>query len=368
MGGPYETLFKTLKLNADAIVAGESLLADDSALTAEATYRRTRLTLLAVLLTANVFGVLIAVWLSAQIARPLARAMQNTKSIAQGDLSQTLAIDGSDEISSLLKALAEMQDGLRDLVHRIREGVDSLNSATGEIAAGGLDLSERTSQQSDQLVNIAESLNQLAESLQQNAVTSQRATSAANAAAQSARSAGELTNEIIESMSQITSSSEKISVIVSLIDTIAFQTNILALNAAVEAARAGEHGRGFAVVASEVRDLAHRAALSAQEIKKLIEHSVSVVKLGAALVADAGKTMKDAVSRSDEVSRLITTISESNQRQTVDIAGLNESLTRISDSTHLNAAMVEQSAAAVNSLRDQGQGLDSAISVFKLDR
>ena len=366
MGGAYQALFDTLKADVHGMIQAESQAADASAAAADATYRNTKFLLIGVLLVANVFGFITAAVVSARIATPLAAAAANAKAVAKGDLTQHLTASGTDEVSVLAEALNDMQHGLRDLVQRVRDGVESMHSASVEIASGGVDLSNRTERQVCALEDTSNAIAQLTNTVQRNAETSRKANVAADEAASAARQGGEVTNQIVEAMSRITSSSERISAIVSVIDGIAFQTNLLALNAAVEAARAGEQGRGFAVVASEVRGLAQRVAQSAREIKTLIEDSSAVINHGAALVQDAGHTMKNVVSRSDEVTQLVASITASTQQQANDISNLNQSIASISDSTQQNAALAEQSASAVTSLKDQGANLDAAVAVFKL--
>jgi len=365
MGGEYRKLFDALTGDIDRLAALEAGLADTRAAQAESTWRTTQAGVLGVLLAANVLGLVIAFVVSARIATPLAAAARSARAVAHGDLTQTLPAPGNDEVGQLIGALQDMQQGLRALVDQVRGGVHSMGTASAQIAGGSVDLSTRTEAQADELLQTAQAISMLSETVNRNAQSARRASDVALEASQTARRGGEATHQVIATMERISASSTRISEIVGVIDGIAFQTNILALNAAVEAARAGEQGRGFAVVAAEVRNLAQRSAQSAREIKALIESSAQVIEQGAGLVHDAGRTMAEMVTRSDEVAALIQGIFGATEAQSADISQLDHSIARINDATHRNSLLVQHSAAAAASLKTQGENLDQAVAAFK---
>ena len=301
-----------------------------------------------------------------QIRQPLRDAIVVAETIASGDLSVTVIADRGDEFGEMMKAIAHMQGQLVHLVSDVRVGTDGMANVSEEIAAGNNDLSQRTEQTAANLEETASSMQELTSTVKQSADSARQANQLAASAAQVARRGGDVVGQVVSTMDAINASSRKISDIISVIDGIAFQTNILALNAAVEAARAGEQGRGFAVVASEVRSLAQRSATAAKEIKTLIDVSVANVENGSRLVGQAGSTMTEVVDSVKRVSTIMAEITESNRNQNSSIERVNQSINRMDEVTQQNAAMVEEAASAAQSMHNEADHLASAISVFKL--
>ncbi|MEO8122988.1 MAG: methyl-accepting chemotaxis protein [Burkholderiales bacterium] len=300
------------------------------------------------------------------ICAPLEKARTLIDRIAQGDLSHALHAAGNDEPAALVRALAQMQQSLCELVTQVRASTDSISTASAEIASGNQDLSQRTEQAASNLQQTASSMEQLTGTVKQSADSARQANALASSAAEVAARGGSVVSQVVDTMGEINASSKKISDIIGVIDGIAFQTNILALNAAVEAARAGEQGRGFAVVASEVRSLAQRSAEAAKEIKGLIGASVDKVDSGSRLVADAGETMKEIVGSVQRVSDIIGEITAAATEQSAGIGQVNGAVTQLDRMTQQNAALVEQSAAAAESLKEQAVSLASVVGTFRL--
>jgi methyl-accepting chemotaxis protein len=309
---------------------------------------------------------LVALGLVRSIGRGIDAAVAVAKTVAAGDLGTRIVVDRHDEIGTLLGALKEMNDNLVGIVGQVRNASESIATGSSEIANGNADLSQRTEEQAANLEETAASMEQLTATVKQNADTARRASELAEDASGVAAQGGEVVGRVVETMTGITESSRRIADIIGTIDGIAFQTNILALNAAVEAARAGEQGRGFAVVAGEVRTLAQRSATAAREIKALIGDSVSKVEDGTRLVGDAGRTMDDIVAQVKRVSTLINEISLASVEQTAGIGQVGDAVAQLDQVTQQNAALVEQSAAAAESLRLQAAGLARTVAAFKL--
>ncbi|KQO26101.1 methyl-accepting chemotaxis protein [Acidovorax sp. Leaf78] len=334
----------------------------------EAQAARTQANVLAWLTQGIVFvlGLVLSFLLVRSITRPLNRAVELSDAIAAGNLTVSADDDRQDEFGHLLRSVSQMAARLRSLVAEVRSGVDSMSNASVEIATGNHDLSARTEQTAANLQQTAASMEELTATVTQSADTARQANQLASTAAQAATRGGEVVAQVVESMQHITNSSRKIADIIGVIDGIAFQTNILALNAAVEAARAGEQGRGFAVVASEVRGLAQRSAEAAKEIKNLIGASVNTVETGSGQVAQAGQTMDEIVASVRRVSDLIGEITASSNEQRDGIGQVNQAVSNLDQMTQQNAALVEESAAAASSLRDQAQRLSEVVSVFNV--
>ncbi len=292
-------------------------------------------------------------------------AVDTARRIAHGDLTARIPVSHDDD-SSLMAVLAQMQSGLAHAVMRVRSGTENINVGASEIAAGNTDLSQRTEQQAAALVETASSMDEMTTNVKMNAESASQAARLAEQAAGVATRGSSVVDDVVRTMHEITSSSQKIGDIIGVIDGIAFQTNILALNAAVEAARAGEQGRGFAVVASEVRSLAQRSATAAKEIKALIETSTNTVDQGAALVANAGSTMSEIVQSVRRVNEILEEISHASREQSAGIEQVNRAVGEMDQVTQQNAALVEQAAAAAQSLKDQAGALREAISGFSL--
>jgi methyl-accepting chemotaxis protein len=299
------------------------------------------------------------------VTRPLSGGVKVAHDIAEGDLTHNLQITSSNEIGGLQRALQNMTESLRRMVQQVRGGADSIYSASREIATGNADLSTRTEQQAIALDRIAASMQQLTTAVNQNAEHARQANQLASAASAVAERGGAVVGDVVNTMQSIQSSSQRVADIIAVIDNIAFQTNILALNAAVEAARAGEQGRGFAVVASEVRALAQRSASAAREIKTLIDDSVKQVGEGSELVNHAGTTMNDIVSSIRQVTEIIGNIASASAEQTAGIGQVSEAIADMNGVTQQNAALVEQAAAAAQSLQDQAAQLEQVVGVFK---
>jgi len=314
--------------------------------------------------------VALALWVGLIIARsitgPANTARTVARRIASGDLSGEVPVTSADEMGQLLAAMRDMQASLTKVVGAVRQNSESVATASAQIAQGNLDLSERTEQQASSLEETAASMEQLSSTVRQNADNARQANHLAMGASTVAVQGGEVVNQVVETMRGINDSSRKISDIIGVIDGIAFQTNILALNAAVEAARAGEQGRGFAVVAAEVRNLAHRSADAAKEIKGLINTSVERVAQGTALVDQAGTTMTEVVNAIRRVTDIVGEISVASHEQSTGVSQVGEAVGQMDRATQQNAALVEQSAAAAESLKVQAQQLSATVAVFKL--
>jgi methyl-accepting chemotaxis protein-1 (serine sensor receptor) len=313
-----------------------------------------------------IVALLMGVLLVRAISRPLQRAVKVAQAVAAGDLTQQIEVHSQDETGQLMQALRQMNENLQGIVGQVRLSTDTIATASSEIAQGNLDLSSRTEQQAGALEETASAMEQLTSTVRHNADNAQQAKELAQSASAVAVRGGEVVRQVVDTMSSINHSSSKIVDIISVIDGIAFQTNILALNAAVEAARAGEQGRGFAVVASEVRSLAQRSAAAAKEIKVLIDDSVTRVGSGSALVAQAGQTIDEVVRSVQRVSEVVTDISAAGQEQSQGIEEVNNAITQMDETTQQNAALVEQAAAAAQSMQEQAARLTEAVSVFRL--
>ena len=325
---------------------------------------------LVLIVSAVVVAAVLAAALMTLVARaiivPLNAAVDIAQTVARGDLTRRIESNGQDEVGRLVRSLSEMSERLRRLISEVREGVESVNTASNEIAAGNLDLSARTEKVAFSVQQTATYMNQLGQAAAQSNDTASQVNDLSHKAFAAAERGGDIVARVVTSMNEITASSSKINDIIGVIDGIAFQTNILALNAAVEAARAGEQGRGFAVVASEVRALAQRSAAAAKEIKALIETSVTSVDAGGQLVGDAGEAMADIIGAVRHVSTLIGEIASSSEAQQRDLVEVREAIVHIDETTQQNAALVEESASAAASLRDQADKLASLVSVFRV--
>jgi methyl-accepting chemotaxis protein len=317
---------------------------------------------------ALLLGTFVARRITRSITRPVERAIVVTGRIASGDLSSSFIPESNDELGRLLQSLATMQVQLRGLVGDIRQSADSIQTASREVAVGNQDLSVRTEQTAGNLQQTAASISLLADTVGQSAVAATQANQLAHQAAEVAARGGQVVAKVVSTMDEINASSRRIGDIIGVIDGIAFQTNILALNAAVEAARAGEQGRGFAVVASEVRSLAQRSAAAAKEIKGLVGRSVETVDSGSRLVGEAGSTMGDIVASVQRVARIIAEITAAASEQSSGIGQVDRSVTELDRMTQQNAALVEQSAAAAESLKDQSLRLSGLVGAFTLAR
>jgi methyl-accepting chemotaxis protein len=311
-------------------------------------------------------GLLLAVLLTRSITHPLSDALAVARTVAANDLTSNIAVRSRDEIGQLMRALQTMNGNLAATVARIRAGVDNIASASGQIAAGNTDLSSRTEQQAASLEQTAASMEELSSTVKQNADSARQANQLAAAASDTASRGGATVSEVVGAMSAISASSVKIADIVSVIDGIAFQTNILALNAAVEAARAGEQGKGFAVVAAEVRTLAQRSAQAAKEIKGLIEDTVGKIGQGSDSAQRAGATMQDIVASVQRVTDIMGEIAAASAEQADGIEQVNRAVSQMDEVTQQNAALVEEAAAAAGSMQDQAADLKRAVSAFRL--
>ena len=329
----------------------------------EKTYLVTGLFTLAILtiIVSTVWGTMTVMG----IVRRLRRATDVARTVAAGDLSTRIEVESNDELGQLLSSLAEMNGSLADIVDRVREAAEKVTVASTQIAAGNNDLSSRTEEQASNLEETAASIEEMTATVSQNAQNTAKANDVASEASQVAKRGGLAVEKVVKTMEGIQASSHKIADIIGVIDSIAFQTNILALNAAVEAARAGEQGRGFAVVASEVRNLAQRSAEAAREIKGLITESVQRVEDGSKIAGGAGSTMGEIVASVNRVSQLINEIATATTEQSSGIAQANAAVSQLDKATQQNAALVEESTAASESLRQLALEMSEAVSVFR---
>ena len=354
---------------ADVAIINEynSKAAADSWEQAQVVARNARLVVMAAIILSVLLCGFLALLITRSITKPLAEGVALAEAVANGDLTMQIQPRGTDELAQLLRAMGVMKDGLSTVVSKVRLGSEGVATASAEIAQGNHDLSARTEQQASALEETAASMEELSATVKQNADSARQANQLANSASTVAVSGGDVVGQVVQTMKGINESSRKIGDIISVIDGIAFQTNILALNAAVEAARAGEQGRGFAVVASEVRSLASRSAEAAKEIKSLINASVERVEQGTALVDKAGVTMTEVVNSIRRVTDIMGEISAASSEQSAGVSQVGEAVVQMDHTTQQNAALVEQMAAAASSLKTQAQDLVQVVAVFKLN-
>ncbi len=345
------------------IVVGQTAVSNSAKL-----FLNARMMIIIAMIASIAIGFSMALWLARLVSRPLKNAVGLAQSIASGDLTQSVEVESTCETGQLIRALSEMNASLLAVVSEVRTGSEQINNAATEIASGNLDLSSRTEEQAGSLEETASSMEEITATVKHNSDNARQANILSKTATSIAEKGGSVVSEVVATMTSINESSKKIVDIISVIDGIAFQTNILALNAAVEAARAGEQGRGFAVVASEVRSLAQRSASAAKEIKELINDSVEKVGQGTRLVDSAGSTMQEVVDSVKRVSDIISEITAAGQEQTTGIEQVNQAIIQMDSVTQQNSALVEQAAAAAATLQEQSANLVQVVSVFKLSQ
>ena len=331
---------------------------------ADDNYAMARLLMILMSVIAVVVGIAVAWFATRSITRPLGDAVKLAETVASGDLTHRIEVDSKDETGQLLQALRNMNDSLVNIVSQVRVGTDTIATASAQIAAGNQDLSSRTEEQASSLEETASSMEELTSTVRQNGDNANQANQLAISASDIAVRGGAVVSEVVQTMGEINESSKKMADIIGVIDGIAFQTNILALNAAVEAARAGEQGRGFAVVATEVRSLAQRSASAAREIKSLIDDSVSKIEAGSRLVNSAGETMTEVVGSIRRVTDIMGEITAATREQVDGIEQVNQAVIQMDQVTQQNAALVEEAAAAAESMQDQAAKLVQVVSVF----
>ena len=361
--GPQDAFFEVVTAMTDFQDAQMKRLGEE----AQAHGRSAVFMTLVLSFAAAIAAVVIGIVITRSITRPLDQAVQVATDVAAGDLSTRIEVHSSDETGRLLAALKAMQESLAKVVGGVRTSAESVASASAQIAQGNSDLSSRTESQASALEETAASMEELGSTVKQNADHAQTANQLAQDAAGVALEGFQAVTQVVDTMKGISDSSKKIADIITVIDGIAFQTNILALNAAVEAARAGEQGRGFAVVAGEVRNLAGRSAEAAKEIKQLISDSVQRVGQGSGQVNKAGETMKDVVDAIRRVTDIMSEISAASAEQSAGVAQVGEAIMQMDQATQQNAALVEESAAAASSLKTQAEQLMHAVSLFRLE-
>jgi len=365
--GELVPLAATMTRSLDALQGLLGERASAASLSVAGDVRRAQALLFAGCLLALACGGVLAWRISRSIVRRVGDATRFSRAIADGDLTASVPVQGSDEIAELQHAQLGMRDALARMTGDLRASADSIRTAATEIASGNADLSIRTERAASSLQETASSVDQLTGNVKQSADAARQANQLASSAAEVAQRGGAVVTQVVATMDDINASSRKIADIIGVIDGIAFQTNILALNAAVEAARAGEQGRGFAVVAGEVRSLAQRSAEAAKEIKALIGASVDKVDSGSRLVADAGSTMTEIVASVKRVTDIIDEITAASSEQSDGIGQVNTAVTQLDQMTQQNAALVEQGAAAAESLKEQAQRLTQVVATFRLD-
>ena len=345
----------------------QQALLDNAAQEIHAQYHSGRTLQVMLGVAAILMGVAAAWWITRTITRPINEAVKVAETVSSGDLTSDIRINSRDETGQLMAALKNMNTNLVNIVGQVRSGTETIGTASTQIAAGNQDLSSRTEQQASSLEETASSMEELTSTVRCNAENARQANALAISASEIASRGGAVVGEVVSTMGSINDSSRKIVDIISVIDAIAFQTNILALNAAVEAARAGEQGRGFAVVASEVRGLAQRSAAAAKDIKQLIDDSVQKVALGTVQVDKAGQTMQQIVQSISRVTEIMNQIRLASEEQSAGIEQVNQAITQMDQVTQQNAALVEQAAAAAESMQAQSAQLADVVSIFKLD-
>ena len=354
--------FKTV----DALVAAQQRQMREAVARIQQDAASSSLLMLALATAAAVFGALLAYVIQRSVVQPIRSAVQVARTVAAGDLTSRIEVTTRDETGELLQSMKDMNDALIRLVSRVRESSESIATGSAQIATGAADLSQRTEQQASSLQQTAASMEELTSSVRRNTQTAQQADALAASGVAAARRGGAAVDQMVSTMEEISSSSRRVAEIISVIDGIAFQTNILALNAAVEAARAGEQGQGFAVVAGEVRALAQRSASAAKEIKTLIHSSAERVSAGSQQVGSAGKEMEGLAAEVARVGGLLSEISQSATEQSSGIDQIGHAVNQLDHVTQQNAALVEQSTAAAESLREQAAHLAALVRAFRL--
>ena len=369
MSGPLAAQANHVDDKMSEMADNKEKVAADTAAEADRLYQHSRTLMIGLVLASLAGGIGIGLWITRGLTRQLggepAYAVQVAGSIAAGELATVIATREGDR-HSLMYAMEAMRDSLVKIVGQVRNGTDTIATASNQIAMGNLDLSSRTEQQASSLEETASSMEELTSTVKQNADNARQANVLAVSASEVAQRGGSVVAQVVDTMASINDSSRKIVDIIGVIDGIAFQTNILALNAAVEAARAGEQGRGFAVVASEVRNLAQRSAAAAKEIKTLINDSVEKVDAGGKLVDQAGVTMAEIVQSITRVTDIMSEIASASMEQTVGIEQVNSAIAQMDEVTQQNAALVEEAAAAAGSMQEQAAMLAEVVSIFKL--